>query len=99
VNFVFDDHSKWQQAEQAYAELKRKDSLCSEMMGSVTHADDKITIALQMADLVAHEARHKALADLGKSNGEDRVTFKNLDGSIYYRALVTEQGLLDGLSA
>lgn len=55
--FEFDDHADYLKAEAAYASLKRKDSQCAAVMGHVGHSDDKIHAPLQMADLVAHEAR------------------------------------------
>jgi hypothetical protein len=56
IAFVFDGHSNWKKAEKAYRELS-EDPACAHRILSVTHADDKDFPALQMADLMAYEAR------------------------------------------
>lgn len=98
IAFTFDDHTNHLQAEAAYLQLKRKDSYCASMMGYVGHADDKLHAPLQMADLIAHEARHKCVAMLADSPKE-RSAFKLLSEShsIYYIGVMAENGLLSQL--
>jgi hypothetical protein len=92
---TFDSQADWLKAEAAYGNLKKKDSNCSEMMGYVGHADDIDHPPVQMADLMAHEARHKSVEELKKSDKE-RPAYKLLHqvGAFYCIAIITKDGLL-----
>lgn len=96
VDFVFDDHSNWEKAEIAYEVLRQNDPLCRQMVGSVKHSDDKNLPALQMADLMAHEARYHALSYWGKAD-VNRHSLKNLVNSLYIHATIGKKELLAGL--
>jgi hypothetical protein len=70
------------------------------MLGHIGHGDDKKIPALQMADLMAHEARYAAEAWLaGKSL--DRPTFRALSDdthhSVAFMGIMTKDKLLDSL--
>ena len=56
---MFDEHSNWRAAEEAYEQLKFEDASCAKRLLVVGHGDDKEHAGLQMADLMAHEARLK----------------------------------------
>lgn len=97
--FTFDSHAEYLKAEAAYRNLKEKDSACAEMMGYVGHADDIEHPPLQMADLVAHEARHKSMQTLANSD-QERPAYKHLSkaGAIYFIGTITRTGLLRDLN-
>ncbi len=96
--FVFDDYSRWQEAEASYA-LLRSDPYIGPRLGSISHADDKKVIPLQMADLCAYESRHKVMAEIGLSPKRaewDRMEKKH---AFYLGTLIRETHLLQELEA
>lgn len=96
--FTFDSHTDYLKAEAAYKELKEKDIFCSAMMGYIGHGDDKITPALQMADLIASEARHKSREMLADSDRErPAFTFLSKAHAFYYIGVMAKSGLLSQL--
>lgn len=93
--FTFDAHAEYLKAEAAYRNLQKKDSACADMMGYVGHADDKDHAPLQMADLMAHEARHKSTQILADSDRE-RPAFRILSkvDAFYAIGIIGKEGLL-----
>lgn len=63
IAFIFDEHSNWEKAEEAYRQLKRLEP-CAPRMGHVGHDDDKMFPPLQMADLIASETRRFTIQHL-----------------------------------
>ena len=59
IAFLLDEHSNWKAAEEAYEQIKSENAVYTRRMAVVDHADDKEYPGLQMADLMAHEARLK----------------------------------------
>ncbi len=96
IAFVFDDHSKWQEAEESYRLLK-KNSPFSSRIASITHANDKKVCALQMADLCAYEGRCHTLSIMTQI--EERVEFKSMakDHAWYSFSMFREEQLLQHL--
>lgn len=96
--FEFDIYSDYLKAEAAYSSLKRKDSLCASVMGHVGHSDDKVHLPLQMADLIAHEARHKTRQFIDNSDLE-RPAFKFLSkaDTFYFIGAMHKSGMLSEL--
>lgn len=94
IAFMFDEHQNYLNAEAAYMSLKRRDIVCSSMMGVVSHGDDKQHRPLQIADLIAHEARFKSL-NLGDTN-KDRHMYKVMDKSGVFSLIgvIERDGLL-----
>jgi hypothetical protein len=95
IAFTFDTHAKYKEAEAALENL-RKVPEYGERIGYIGHGDDKLFPPLQMADLAAHEARHKTAAFLVESDKE-RTAFKVLaEGhNMYYIALMRKKEMLD----
>jgi hypothetical protein len=89
VGFLLDEHSNWRKAEEAYAEVKNENATYAKRMLVVGHADDKDYPGLQMADLMAHEARLKAKEWL-KSSDKERPSLETLKQShrIYFMGLM-----------
>jgi len=96
ISFVFDSHSGYLAAEKAYNDL-RGIPLYGDRMAYVGHGDDVKTPPLQMADMIAYEARYKTLAWLGKR--EERPAFQKLAAahSIYVFTLMNRKGMLTEL--
>lgn len=94
IAFMFDEHNNFLKAEAAYMSLKKRDIVCGSMMGVVSHGDDKIHKPLQIADLVAHEARFKSTNLDGAK--EDRAMYKVMDKSGVFSliGIITKDGLL-----
>ncbi len=97
VAFLFDDHSNYRKAEEAYDQLRDKDEDCGRIMGSVGHASDIQHNPLQMADLLAHEARHRTVSIIDHSNLV-RLTFTRLDSTFFLLAVIDKASLLAGLT-
>ena len=97
IAFMFDEHQNFLNAEAAYMSLKRRDIVCASMMGVVSHGDDKEHKPLQIADLIAHEARHKSL-NLGSAD-RDRPMYKVMDESGVFSLIgtITKESLLKEL--
>jgi hypothetical protein len=95
---TFDEHTNFLKYEETYNNLKKKDWYCKSMMGYVGHADDKIHSPLQMADLLAYEARYKSAQTIAKY-GVERWAFKLLDEAdmFYYIGAIDRKGLLSQL--
>jgi hypothetical protein len=91
VGFTFDEHQKWREAEQAYAEMKEKEPISYKRMAYAGHANDKEWAQLQMADLMAYEARLRII-----NPSEQRLAFDSLarKHSIYYIGHMRKQHLL-----
>jgi hypothetical protein len=96
--FIFDDHSKWKEAEESYRLLKNNSRFSARIV-SVTHADDKKTPALQMADICAYEGRCHTLNIMRGCN--QRVEFETMVKyhSIYSFSMFREEQLLQHLEA
>jgi hypothetical protein len=96
--FVFDEHGNSLQAQQAYNELREQNPLCTKRMLVAAHADDKEYPALQMADLMAYEARIKSQQWLESSDNE-RQAMKTLTAThnIYFMGVMARKQLLDEL--
>lgn len=99
VAFTFDSHQKWKVAEQAYEELRLENPACAKRMVHAGHADDEEYPALQMADLMAHEARQKTLEWMVDSDKETHV-FKALTGhhNVYFMGVAQRKELLETLA-
>jgi hypothetical protein len=93
VAFVCDEHSDWKAAEEAYADLNRKNPRSAQKMGSITHADDKVCVPLQMADLMAYETRRAREAVMKGTNPNDRNALTELAPSVLFFGNVTEEYL------
>jgi hypothetical protein len=95
IAFMFDEHKNFLRAEAAYLSLKRRDITCASMMGVVSHGDDKQHKPLQMADVIAHEARHKSMGSLSSSEN-DRHMYKVMDKSGVFSLIgvVGKEGML-----
>jgi hypothetical protein len=93
IAFEFDTHTKWKEAEEAYRLLGTVPRF-AKRLGQIGHSDDKKVAELQMADLMAHEGRHKAHIYL--SSGKDRSSFNVLDraDSVYYCGLINKAALI-----
>lgn len=102
IDFEFDAHSNWGNAEEAYKLLRGSTHDPHKMLGHIRHRDDKNVPALQMADLMAYEARHAADAWLNKKPF-DRPSFKALardpNPSVCFMGIMTKENLLSGLAA
>jgi hypothetical protein len=98
IAFVFDEHQKWREAEEAYEQLKEEEPACAKRMLIAGHSDDKAHAPLQMADLIASEARYKTAAWLD-SSPEERPAFKSLsaNNNIYFMGVMTRDEMLLGL--
>jgi hypothetical protein len=96
IAFVFDDHSKWKEAEESYQTL-RNDSLIAPRLGSISHANDKTTVALQMADLCAYEARYKTMTFMGQADERPEFTRMDAKDAWYSFAIFREKELLQNL--
>jgi hypothetical protein len=96
--FIFDCHSNWEVAERAYRVVATLPRFASRF-GSATHADDKKTPALQMADLCAYEARHLTLQRIGERDEKERIEFTCMDRADAFSrfVIVREQELLEDL--
>jgi hypothetical protein len=94
--FVFDDHSHWQEAEESYR-LLRDDPYISPRLGSISHANDKKVLPLQMADLCAYEARYKTMTEWGLE--PERVEFARMEKkhAFYAISVILEKHLLEQL--
>jgi hypothetical protein len=99
VAFTFDSHNRWRQAEEAYEELRQTDPTCARRMLHAGHADDQDYPALQMADLMAHEARFKTVSSLEESSTE-RPVFKALAAhhNIYFMGVMGKAEMLADLA-
>jgi len=100
IAFEFDDHSHWERAERAYEELRGSAHDPHNMLGHIGHGDDKKIPALQMADLMAYEARYAAELWLA-GRSLDRPTFKALSDdpnhTVAYMGIMTREKLLASL--
>ena len=96
ISFIFDEHSGYLKAEGAYSEL-RSIPLYGKRMAYVGHDNDQMCPPLQMADLMAYEARYKTLSWLGKC--DERPMFKALAAShsIYSITVMNKKGMLHEL--
>src|SRR6266536_5836755 len=93
IAFVCDDHSDRTEAEAAYDELKKNNPLSARMMASMGHADDKVVVPLQMADLLAYEARRNTLLQWkGGAPSKDAV-INQLSDSISFIGYASEEYL------
>ncbi len=97
ISYIFDFHSNWQAAECAFKTVGALPRFASRF-GAVTHADDKKTPALQMADLCAYEARYLTSQRMGWVK-EERIEFTCMDrqDAFYAFIIVREQELLEDL--
>jgi hypothetical protein len=92
ISFIFDEHGGYLAAEAAYNEL-RKIPLYGKRMAVVSHGNDKMLPPLQMADLMAYEARYETLHWLGRQ--PQRPMFKALAAahSIYSITVMNKKGM------
>ena len=90
----FDIHTGFAAAEQAYCEFREIDPLVAARFGHIGHADDKVTPALQMADLIAGQSREHTLDFFeGKAPAEIHERRNNI-GSMYYLGIMRKEHLL-----
>ncbi len=80
ISCTFDECLDWKKLEDAIKKLKQDDALCRQRVGYVGHADDRTHAPVQMADLIAYEARYKTLHHLGETSKE-RLNFQKLANS------------------
>ncbi len=93
LGFVCDEHERYSaHAKSTYDELKRKNAEVSEQMGSLSYLDDRISPAIQMADLMAYEAMQKSSRWLD-GNQNDRPEFNRLKKSVYKIEICTKPWL------
>lgn len=92
IAFLFDGHSRYKTAENQYDKLREEDALCRRMMGSVGHGDDKEHTPLQMADLLAYEARKRAMFET-----PIRDAFVRLSPAWKLFALIQEREIVGGI--
>lgn len=100
--FLFDEHSNYKQAEQAYDQLKSENEACAKRMLVVAHADDTEYPGLQMADLMAHEARLRTKdTSFPEPATLDRLSLKELKKThnVYFMGLMKREQLLQELAA
>jgi hypothetical protein len=97
IAFTFDTHAKYKEAEAALENIRKVPEYANRV-GYIGHGDDKLFPPLQMADLMAHEARHKTAAFLAESTKE-RISFQVLAGghNVYYCALMRKQQMIEEL--
>jgi hypothetical protein len=96
IAFVFDEHSRWREAEESYETL-RKDVLIAPRLGAISHANDKHAVALQMADLCAYEARHQTMSVMGLAEVRPEFTRMDIRDVWYAFTLLREEDLLQNL--
>jgi hypothetical protein len=96
IAFVFDDHSNWRQAEESYQTLRR-DPVIAPRLGAISHANDRTTIALQMADLCAYEGRYQTLNVLGMASERPEFTRMAANHAWYSFSMFREEHLLKNL--
>jgi hypothetical protein len=96
IAVVFDDHSNWRQAEYSYQTL-RGDPLVAPRLGAISHANDRTTIALQMADLCAYEGRYQTLNVLGLAPERPEFTRMATNHAWYAFSMFREEHLLKNL--
>lgn len=58
VAYLCDSHQKSADIKGLYDELKRQNPVCAQWMGSLTYMDNRLSPALQTADLLAAETKH-----------------------------------------
>lgn len=95
IGFVFDAHSNWKKAEEAYEQVKNEDSVCARRMLVASHGDDKELPGLQMADLAAYECRIRTNEWL-KRSAKEREAMKTLRNAhnIYFAGFMGKKELL-----
>lgn len=99
IAFVLDKHSNWREAEEAYAQVEKEDESYARRMLVVGHADDKEYTGLQMADLMAHEARLEAKHYKNASQAERHMMSKlKKTHNVYFMGLMEEKELLEELA-
>lgn len=98
LSFIFDCHPNWKNAEEHYR-LVGSQPRFVRRFGAASHADDKKTPALQMADLCAYEARYLTMRKMGWSGEEERIEFTCMDkkDAFYAFIIVREEELLKDL--
>jgi hypothetical protein len=93
--FLLDEHSNWKKAEAAYRQLKEEDAACAKRMLCVGHADDEEYPGLQMADLMAHQGRHKIKNWLLASRAERRgFSVLTRNHRVYFVGVMNKENLL-----
>lgn len=99
IAFVFDEHTDWKKAQKAYEGLKEEDPACAKRMLCTTHADDKQYPGLQMADLMASEARQDTKAWLKATPGQ-RPALEALKKThnVYFMGVRNRENLLADLA-
>jgi hypothetical protein len=97
IGFVCDDHSNRKEAEAAYTELKEKNPKSAKRMASMTHADDKVVLALQMADLLAYEARRSMLQQLQHRPISKNDVMSRLSESVLFMGHASEDYLREAI--
>jgi len=99
--FVFDKHSNYKEAEQAYDQLESEREVCAKRMLIAAHGDDREYPGLQMADLMAHEARLRTKDDsFPEPATPDRLSLKELKKThnVYFMGLMRREQLLQELA-
>jgi tetratricopeptide (TPR) repeat protein len=97
IGFVCDDYSRRDEAEAAYDQLKEKNPISARRMASMTHSDDKTVRALQMADLIAYEARRAKLQQLQHRPVHKNDVMSKLSDTIWFMGDATEKYLREAI--
>ncbi|NYF88064.1 DUF3800 domain-containing protein [Tunturiibacter empetritectus] len=80
IAFVHDEGDDYPELLLLYKDFKKKNPKTAKMMAGFTIQDDKITPALQMADMIANNIQRKAVKSLeaGKLNKEEFEMHENI---------------------
>jgi hypothetical protein len=97
VAFVYDERKEMSnKIERVYSELKEKNPLWEKHLGSLSHADDKITPELQAVDLLGSEARMHAQRFLSGSIDDGTEAFRQLTDNLnfWYSGILDRKSML-----
>lgn len=93
IAFVCDDSPNVVRYSAVYAEFKKKNPIIGQMMGAIAHLDDKKTVQLQAADMMANVTKETALEFIKthgsslrtdpRTNYPGQVKLPRMEGSIY----------------
>jgi Protein of unknown function (DUF3800) len=97
IGFVCDDHSRRDEAEAAYDELKEKNPKSAKMMGSMTHDDDEVIVPLQMADLLAYEVRRGTVETMKNGEIGKESLINQLGHSTWFVGYASEEYLREAI--
>ena len=97
VAFVYDERKELSnKIERVYSELKEKNPVWEKHLGSLSHADDKLSPALQAADLLGSEARMHAQQFLAGSIADGIQAFQQLTANLnfWYSGILDRRSML-----